>query len=57
MAASSALPRNGPTTIIGQPRRSTNSIESFWHPFKYSVHSTYIQIGREKLPLYLAEFC
>jgi hypothetical protein len=36
---------------------STNSIESFWHLFKYSVRSTHIQIGREKLPLYLAEFC
>jgi transposase len=36
---------------------STNSIESFWHLFKYSVRSTHIQISREKLPLYLAEFC
>jgi len=36
---------------------STNSIESFWHLFKYSVRSTHIQVSREKLPLYLAEFC
>ena len=36
---------------------STNSIESFWRLFKYSVRSTHIQISREKLPLYLAEFC
>jgi transposase len=36
---------------------SRNSIESFWHLFKYSVRSTHIQISREKLPLYLAEFC
>jgi transposase len=35
---------------------STNSIESFWHLFKYSIRSTHIQISREKLPLYLAEF-
>lgn len=36
---------------------SANGIESFWHLFKYSVRSTHIQISREKLPLYLAEFC
>jgi transposase-like protein len=36
---------------------STNSIESFWHLFKASVRSTHIHLSREKLPLYLAEFC
>jgi transposase len=36
---------------------STNEVESFWHLFKYSVRSTHIQVSREKLPLYLAEFC
>ena len=36
---------------------STNSIESFWHLFKYSVRSTHIHLSRDKLPLYLAEFC
>lgn len=36
---------------------STNGIESFWHLFKYSVRSTHIHLSREKLPLYLAEFC
>ena len=35
----------------------TQGIESFWHLFKYSVRSTHIQVSREKLPLYLAEFC
>jgi transposase len=36
---------------------STNNIESFWKLFKYSVRSTHIHLSREKLPLYLAEFC
>lgn len=36
---------------------STNSVESFWKLFKYSVRSTHIHLSREKLPLYLAEFC
>jgi transposase len=35
---------------------STNSIESFWKLFKYSVRSTHVHISGEKMPLYLAEF-
>jgi transposase len=35
---------------------STNSIESFWKLFKYSVRSTHIHISGEKMPKYLAEF-
>ena len=35
---------------------STNSIESFWKLFKYSVRSTPIHISGEKMPKYLAEF-
>jgi hypothetical protein len=34
----------------------TNSIESFWKLFKYSVRSTHIQISGKHLPKYLAEF-
>jgi transposase len=34
-----------------------STIESFWKLFKYSVRSTHIHLSREKLPLYLAEFC
>jgi transposase-like protein len=41
----------------GYRTRETHGIESFWHLFKYSVRSTHIQVSREKLPLYLAEFC
>jgi len=36
---------------------STNNIDSFWKLFKYSVRSTHIHLSREKLSLYLAEFC
>jgi transposase len=34
----------------------TNSVESFWKLFKYSVRSTHIHISGEKLPAYLGEF-
>jgi len=34
----------------------TNSVESFWKLFKYSVRSTHIHISGEKLPMYLGEF-
>lgn len=35
---------------------STNSIDSFWKLFKYSVRSTHIHISGKHMPKYLAEF-